>query len=256
MNFTLNSTVELSMPNKLAIYLDYTTRIYACTVHIIYFLFLILKSKSELRTRACLFLNNMNIATFLISLLYVAYIPARTPSFADATFNALVCTASELAWSCLKYARVLSLLLLATYRYIACLNVALYKQLNSKLIYLVQLVFLCWLISTIVPVTFKVALNTTHSTYYCTDGYAPDRILHSIFYYVTNTLLGSVLPTLIIIAMYVRIYRKLKKQAIKTGTSSNKLARFARQFIVINVLTALSTVFATFVDFVNVIAVS
>lgn len=266
-----NFTFVLPNPNKWWNYVDFIARCYDCIIHLIYFVYVALKSDSELRTRSCLFLNNINLATFSISILYVFYIPTRAPSFANPTLNAVLCTLTELAWSCLKYARVLSLLVLAAYRYIGCFNVPLYKRINSRLIYIFGIIATSWIVSLLVPLITKFALRTSYSTYYCTDGYVADQISLSIIYYAVNTVLSSVIPSIGIIVLYFKIYEKLKEQVNKTNCGHlnhnnnsqqhlsswqpNKLAKFARQFLVINCLTSVATVFSTFVEFVNVIAV-
>lgn len=254
LTITVSPSLALPKANPFA-YIDFVSRSYGCLVHLLYFLFVLLKAKSELRTRTFLFLHNINLSTFTIAILYVIYIPARSPSFNNPLLDDILCTITELIWSCLKYSRVLSLLLLAFYRYTACLNVQLYKRINSRLSYMYGLILSCWLASILIPLIFKFSLNTTFSAYYCLDGYAPDRMNISIVYYVVNTVLSSLVPTVVIVVLYVKIFEKLKDQSTRTSGQSAKLAKFAKQFIVINILTAVSSVLTTFVEFVSVIAV-
>lgn len=152
-------TLVSAVPNRLENYVDFIARSYDCLVHVIYFLFVAFSKGSELRTRTCLFLHNINAATFAISILYVLYIPSRAPVFKSQLANDVLCTLTELAWSCLKYARVLSLLLLALYRYAACLHVPLYKRINARLRNILALILATWLISFIIPTIFKVSLK-------------------------------------------------------------------------------------------------
>lgn len=244
--------------NSAANYVEFAIRGYDFLMHLIYFLYVLLKRNTELRTRTYLHQHNINVATMLISLMYLAYTPNSVPMFSSQYTNMVLCTMTEYAWSFLKYARVLSLLLIAIYRYIGCFYTRSYKNLNSKLSYLLGSIALCWLSSIIPPIIFKFALSTSYSIYFCTDGFSLGRMNYSIAYYVVNTTLSMILPTIAIFVIYVRIYYKLKDQASKTNTNvdtSSKLARFSRQFVVFTVLTSIASVFATFVDFVNVIAV-
>lgn len=248
-------TLALPKPNPFA-YIDFVSRSYSCLIHILYFLYVALKKNSELRLRSCLFLHNINLVTLLIAILYVIYIPVRSPSFADPILNDILCNITEYLWSLLKYCRVFSLLLLAVYRYIACMNVQLYKRINSRLRNLYAQIIGCWLISLLIPLIFKFSLGTTYSPYYCLDGYAPNRLDMTIIYYVFNTILSSFLPTIVIIILYIKIFKKLKVQTTRLSGKSAKLAKFAKQFIVINGITAFATVFANFVEFISVLAVS
>jgi hypothetical protein len=249
--------------NDVPNYIEFGARGFDFLVHLSYFLYIGLVRKCELRSRSYLYLHNVNIATFLVSIIYMVYIPYSQPSFSDKYTNRVLCLLTELAWSCLKYARVYSLLLLALYRFIGCFYVRLYKKINSRLVFIIGSILLCWLVSIGIPTIFKFALSTSYSLYFCVDGYAPRRLDDSVNYYIINTCLSAVLSTLVIVALYVMIYRKLRKQSKTTTTTnskrrsekSSKLERFSRQFIVLNALTALATAFATFVDFVNVIAV-
>lgn len=267
MNLTTTTSIASLANQTLAVpklslsinYLDFSVRSYNLFVHIVYFLYVGFKPNSELRARTFLFLHNVNAVTFAISIVQVSFINVKMPSFADHTLNTVLCLITEQFWACTKYARVYALLLLAAYRYTACLDVRLYKLVNSRLVYLFALILASWFLSLLIPNIFKFALQTTYSVYYCTDGFAPDRMDISIVYYVVNTVLSSLLPTLIILVLYWRIYGKLKQQTTKTShdrSHSKKLAKFSHQFIVINVITAVSNVFSTFIDFVNVIAVS
>lgn len=261
MNTSNNTTSFVATAlNQYVNYIDFAVRSYDLVIHIIYFSYILLKKNCELRSRTYLFLHNINISTLAISLVYVAYINNRSPSFANDTLNSVLCELTELFWSLIKYARVFSLLLLAVYRFIGCFYVRIFKKINSKLVYIYGLISISWIISLIIPIIFKFSLDTTHSIYYCTDGFAPQRINYSIAYYVINAFLSSILPTVLITLLYVKIYKKFKSQTQKTTRSvaenNRKLSRFAQQFIMINVITAFATAFATFIDFVNVIAVS
>ena len=126
--------------NQYVNYIDFAIRSYDLVIHLIYFSYILLKKNCELRSRTYLFLHNINVSTLAISLVYVAYINTRAPSFANATLNSVLCELTELFWSLIKYARVFSLLLLAVYRYIGCFYVQLFKKINSKRIYIYGLI--------------------------------------------------------------------------------------------------------------------
>ena len=114
-------------------YIDFVFRGYSVFIHLAYFTYIALRTNTEMRSRTYLFLHNVCLVSFLLSLLYATFINSRSPSFASAQLNKILCTICELIWTWLKYARILSLLLLAFYRYMACLHITLYKRLNSKL---------------------------------------------------------------------------------------------------------------------------
>ena len=246
--------------NDVPNYIEFGARGFDFLVHLCYFLYIGLARKCELRRRSYLYLHNVNIATFMVSIIYMAYIPYSQPSFSDKYTNRVLCLLTELAWSCLKYARVYSLLLLAIYRFIGCFYVRLYKKINSRLVFIIGSILLCWFVSIGIPTIFKFALSTSYSLYFCVDGFAPRRLDDSVNYYIINTCLSAALSTFVILALYVMIYRKLRRQSKTTNDrrrseKNSKLERFSRQFIVLNALTAIATALATFGDFVNVIAV-
>lgn len=263
-NISTSTDTSLSelILNNWVNYIDFGARGYALFIHVVYFLIVIFKRDSELQSRSCLFLHNVNLATLLIALVYTSYIPYSKPSLADPLLNRILCRLTEIFWMWIKYARVLSLLLLAFYRYTACCKTRWYIFINSRLINIFVLIFFCWVVSILTPAIFKYSLGTTFSIYFCVDGFAQDHLEKSIEYYVANTILSSFVPTLCIFFIYWKIYDKLKEQNNKLTVTqhhhhanSNKLRNFAKQFIIMNCLTSISTGLSTFIDFVNAIAV-
>lgn len=239
-------------------YIDFIIRGYGLLVHILYFAYLLFKKDSELRMRSFLILHNVNITTFLVSLVCAVYIPYSAPTLSVELANTVMCRLTEIFWMWIKYARVLALVLLAVYRYIACKKVRLYQQINSNLLNLLVLVFLVWVVSLLIPSIIKFSLSTTYSIYFCVDGFSTNHFNISIIYYIVNTTLSSIIPTIVVFVIYKQVYSKLKEQAAKTGSnrdSSRKVRSFAKQFVVLNVITSISTVFSMFIDFINVIAV-
>lgn len=153
---------------------------------------------------------------------------------------------------------MISVLLLAVYRYVACFQPNLYKRINSRLLYIYGLIVGSWVISFLLPLVWKFSLGTTYSIYFCTDGFNPDSLAYSIIYYVINLMLSSAIPFVVIVVLYVKIYKRLEQQsrkALLNSVNSNKLAKFAKHFIILNILLFISTLLATFLDLANVIAV-
>lgn len=263
MNQTNDTNTTLAVPKlNLSInYIDFAIRSYDLFIHLLYFAYVIFKKNTELRQRTFIFLHNVNAVTLAISIVQVSFINVKMPSFSSSIVNNVLCILTEQFWACTKYARVYALLLLAAYRYTACVNLRLYKRINSRLVYIIGLILACWLISIVIPNVFKFSIGTTYSAYYCTDGYVPENLNLSIAYYACNSVLSSMIPTVFIFVLYVLIYLKLKEQTSKTSSNSKnahetRLGRFSHQFIVINLLTAVATIFSTFIDFTNVVAVS
>lgn len=263
MNQTNDTNTTLAVPKlNLSInYIDFAIRSYDLFIHLLYFAYVIFKKNTELRQRTFIFLHNVNAVTLAISIVQVSFINVKMPSFSNPIVNNVLCILTEQFWACTKYARVYALLLLAAYRYTACVNLRLYKRINSRLVYIIGLILACWLISIVIPNVFKFSIGTTYSAYYCTDGYVPGNLNLSIAYYACNSVLSSMIPTVFIFVLYVLIYLKLKEQTSKTSSNSKnahetRLGRFSHQFIVINLLTAVATIFSTFIDFTNVVAVS
>lgn len=264
-NSTKNPLSSLIQPAAITSYtyahvIDFTMRSFGLLVHILYFAFVIFRKDSELRQRSFLILHNVNITTFLVSLVCAVYIPHSAPTFSNPTVNIIMCLLTEMFWMWIKYARVLALVLLAVYRYIACKNVKLYQRISSNSTNILVLIFLVWVISLVIPAVIKFSLSTTYSIYFCVDGFSTLHFNVSISYYIVNTTLSSIIPTILIFVIYKQVYSKLKEQAAKTGSpnggSSKKVRAFANQFVVLNVITSISTLFATFIDFLNVVAVS
>lgn len=254
-----NQTLSVLVLNNFVNYIDFAVRAYSLLVHVIYFTYVLVKKDSELRQRTYFILHNVNVTTLSISLVYTAFIPYSAPSFESKLANQILCRLTEMFWLWTKYARVYALVLLAFYRYTACIKIRWYQFINRSLVNMFGIIFFTWVISLGIPVITKFALSTTYSLYFCTDGFSVGRINNSIAYYVFNTTVGSILPTIFICFIYLKVYEKLKSQAIKTGahnTNSAKLGNFSKQFIVLNVITSISTIFSTFIDYVNVIAVS
>ena len=266
MNSTV-STIQLStiqaaslslFRNHFLNFIDFGVRGFNVIIHLIYFSYVALKKNSELHSRTCLFMHNVNISTMLIGIVCLSFTPFTAPSFSNLTVNIVLCRLAELFWMWIKYGRTFSLLYLSIYRYIGCFKIRLYNQINSSLFNLFGLIMSCWFFSFVIPMSFKIGLGTTFSVLWCTDGFAPDNLTHSIVYYIVNTILSSFIPTAAIFVIYFKIYQKLKEQSLKIGgqkTQLQKVGKYAKQFIIINFITSLSTVLATFVDFVNVIAV-
>jgi hypothetical protein len=123
-------------------------------------------------------------------------------------------------WMVLNFQRLYSLLALAVYRYVAVYYIHLFRKI--KLFGILMIIGSSWVVSLIFSLVLKFSLSTTYSKWYCTDGFNYE-INMTIIYYVLRTLLGTVLPSLIIFFLYKKILFKMIKTSIET-TSPQMLA--------------------------------
>lgn len=244
----------------LANYFDWIFRIVSLLIHIFYFVIVLFKK--QLQTRAYILMHHVNFVSLVYILHYVAFLNSRTAaSGQDLDLEVALCTLSEIVWSLLSYMRTYSILLLALYRYSAVCLIKAYRLINANLMYIYWSIFGSWLGSALLTILFKFSLNTTHSAFFCTPGYSESLTIIIINQILVNVI-SNILPVILVVVIYAKILKTLKQskkklnQFTKQKTSFSKRKEFelAKQFVLINLFTILSSVVTIMINLVMVLA--
>ena len=187
-------------------YIDSVIRITSCLVHLIYFI-LIIKLKI-MRTKSSLYTHHANLIGFMFNLHYIIYWSETHPNTLDSDLNDLLCRISEDLWSFLKVIRTYSIGLIALNRMIAVFNVHLYQKINRNNFNLMIPLILMYLWVILLCVANKQIFKTTYGYLYCFDGYSI-IFFNSLMFFLVQTILGIVLPTLFTVTAYLIIHKKL-----------------------------------------------
>ena len=208
--------------NKFIVFLtfiDILCRLFAFLLYVFYFVAVFLIK--DLQRISLIFVHHVNFVNCIFCVHYLFYIYNLHPSFDDKTLNKVLCTISKTLWAVIRYARLFSMLAVAVYRWIAVYKVNLYKKFDISYSILLAQVALTWIISIILFVATKFAFNTTYGQLYCFDGFS-DYTFDSIRYYVFTSVLGTLLPTFLVILIYILISHKLHTLSKKLkNTPSN-----------------------------------
>lgn len=223
--------------------------------------------------------------------LFLFYIETNYPTFTE-NINNLLCSINEVFWIVIKIMRIISIFLLAFYRYLATFYINIFRLLNKSSTHFLTLIIFSWMFAIGLSFLIKYSFQTTYSIWFCTDGYS-ESITNSIGYYVVLLALNIALNVGVIL-IYLRILSKLKKFARKAkkfdkninlnleNITQNEMVNvssifslrhkdsrqvviieskrvskehsFAKQFIIINVFVVLGTIFSMLVNFSKVIA--
>jgi hypothetical protein len=154
-----------------------------------------------------LFQHHVNLVSLLFCAHYAFYINSKFSHFDSPVVNDVLCKASEFTWMMLNFLRLYSLLALAVYRYIAVHHIQLFRKI--KLLGILMMIGSSWAASLVLSLVLKFSLSTTYSKWYCTDGFN-ENINMTIVYYALRTLLATVMPSCIIIALYKKILTKVR----------------------------------------------
>ncbi|CAF1001316.1 unnamed protein product [Brachionus calyciflorus] len=253
-------------PNSLrpVSYFDLTIRMISLIIHIIYFIIL-LKVKN-LQTRTYIYMHHVNFISLFYILHYVVYFNNRTVILDHSSrIIHILCETSEIVWGVQKLLRTYSILLLAFYRYLAVYNQNLYRKLNKTPIFIFTSIAITWIFSLAFTYVFKIVFSSTHSKYFCSPGYS-NIILNIIIYFVLVNLICNILPIVLILLIYIRITDKLQLNKKKLGVKiepyssdpqqklKQKEIKFAKQIILMNIFTVMSSALSIVVNFQIVLA--
>jgi hypothetical protein len=211
-NFS-NTSARLIQTNQTSViielngidYVDYTIRVMSVLIHVLYFVSIAFLK--EFQSKNIFFQHHVNFVSLLLCIHYTFFIESKFPHFDNPLVNDILCKVSEFMWMMLNFLRLYALLALAVYRFIAVHHIHLFRKI--KLFGILMMIGSSWIVSMILSLLLKFSLSTTYSKWYCTDGFNED-IKITIIYYVLRTLLGTILPSCIIIVFYKKILNKVR----------------------------------------------
>lgn len=260
----LNSTNSSVTPNIFGFMndIDNASRMILLATHTLY-LFIVIFFK-EFQKVSYFNMTHINIIGFLTGIHYCLWINKKFPTFDDIKLNEILCSVSEVVWAVFKYARAYSILVLAVYRYIAVYRAKSFSQISRSIVYAVLSSVLVWLVSGIIFLIAKYSGQSYPGLIICYDGYALTRT-NTIIYYVITSLLGFVLPIVLVCFFYFKIQSKLNKlshnlhhemqnpQLGRMKDRTQKEKKLAVHFILINLLEILSCVFLMLLTVCNLV---
>lgn len=189
--------------------IDYTSRLLCLFTHLLYFLTLLLNK--ELHERSMLHKHHTNLTGLLIGLYYCAWIGSSSPKTGNKIMNNTVCALAEAFWAVIKYARGYSYLALIMTRFLAVFRSNLFNKLISSNLKTFLSILSVWLASIFLFCVAKFATGTfPNSQMMCNDGYSLNP-QSRIVYFVISSLIGFLVPMVLINFIYVCISRKLQK---------------------------------------------
>lgn len=188
-------------------YSDYFLRSLSLTIHIGYFVLVLLVK--DLRKKSLVFIHQVNFFGLLFSFHYCLYFGKLIPDFPNESLNNALCTASELFWAFLKYTRSNSIFILALFRLVAVRKFDWFRKWISSSSKISITIVLNLIVSIIFVLVLRFSLSTSFGKMFCFDGYSND-LNNSIIYFVLNTLIAIVIPNFLVILIYVYIIRYVK----------------------------------------------
>lgn len=207
---TLNSSSSRNRVFQVLLTIDHGFRHCTILVHLIFVLVLIWSKSLKKRTK--LYVNHATIVNCFYTLVMTMYIFFERPNTKNELLNNILCSISEIMWIFSSYVRMYSIFLIAIYRYFSVFRTDIFHKLNSSLIFLVSPIFGIWILSILFPVIFKFIFQTKPSRVFCLDGSTP-VFTRTILYFVFNYNLIILMPSIIIISIYVKIMIKLKESS-------------------------------------------
>lgn len=203
---------------------DWLTRFYSIFIHVAYFIFVF--TIKELRKRELIYLHHANIISLIFCLHYTLYLANTRPNVGNETANYVLCLFSECIWTVNKFLRCYSILLLTMYRYLGVYKIYAYKKLNLNKWKIYMPIVVIWIAAFLFYAITKLAFGTSPGKMLCYDGFSTNYIL-AILYYATNALFAIILPTILIVYIFLLVKQKLyvlaKKFKREHDQTSNRL---------------------------------
>lgn len=228
--------------------IDIIIRVTFLSTHISYFIMIFLFK--EFQKLSYLNMHHSILIGLFLSILYCSWIAETESLISDSILRNLFCTISEVCWALFRMARAYSILALAVYRYLAVYSGPTFKKISKSKIYIFLTVFLVWIFPIFIFVIFKFSFQT-YPGLLCLDGFTTD-LKNSIIYYVFTTILGVLIPIILVVIAYALVHIRLKNIAsalsrCSSETLANKKAKkerkLAKQFCILNFIEILSTFF-------------
>lgn len=186
--------------------IDIMVRILSLLVHLTYFY--LVYSYKELHKKGLVYLHHTNLVNLIYCCMFMFYIGNLSPSFQNETLNTILCTLSELAWSMLKYLQAYSIVLLSSYRVIACYNTVLFRKINRTYYIITFPIIFIWILSFTLYISTKFSFNTTYGSIYCIDGYSVHE-QDEINYFISTEIFSFLIPFIIVFVLFISIYLKM-----------------------------------------------
>ena len=208
---------EIKLTIDIIFHIDSLIRILSFLVHSIYFV-LIFKLKI-MRTKACLYTHHANLIGFLFNFHYIIYWSQTYPNTPIPIINHILCSISEEIWAILKTLRTYSIALISLYRLLAIFKMTLYQKINQNYFNLTIPLIIMYLWVIIFSTANKYIFATTYGSLYCFDGYS-DIFYNSLFYFLVQTILGIIFPTLFAVIAFFIIHKELDLKLIIPKSSN------------------------------------
>lgn len=216
------NTVDSHVIQMIPPVIDYTFRAICFIIHLIYFLTVL--CYKELQLMSLLQMHHTNVIGLLTGLHYSIWIAWTAPNTGNKILDNILCSLSEAFWAISKYARCYSILVLAVYRLVAVFHTNTFNKLIKSLKLAMLSIFMVWLVSGAIFGLAKFTGHTLPGIIICYDGYSP-ILQNSIIYYVITSTLGYILPTSLIVIVYVVIRLKLAQIGHKLDLTKRNRVR-------------------------------
>jgi hypothetical protein len=247
-NITCNSTIDLKskLAAEILVYLDTMVRIYSELLHLVYFLLVIFIKNQQ--TKNLLYVHHLNFISFAFNTHYFAYFNFTRPNIDKKLIEyRIVCTMSEILWSSLKNLRTNSIALIAFYRLISVFRIGVFMRLNQGKIPILLPLLIIYLWTALNVALPKFVFKTTYGPMYCFDGYSK-VFLNSLGYFLYQSFLGILLPTMFAIGSYFLISKKfnsikyLRSNFVRSRSASlgGSNQRLTKQFLLLDMFELLS----------------
>lgn len=207
---------DTTVVSEILKYVDLFSRIFACVVHVVYFVLLI--RVRTFRTRTTFFMHHLNATGFLYCAHTLCYFIYAHPKFESEHVNDFLCTLSEILWGTLKYLRSYSLLQLGLYRFVGVFDLKRFKLINKSNRFIVWSTASLWVGCIGTFLITKLAFQTTFAYYNCMDGYSISTI-HMLGYLLFSSILSIILPMMAMFIILFMIRDRLKLNMMKISPS-------------------------------------
>lgn len=255
----MNSTnITLFSPDILTVlvvdllfYIDTAIRFSSALIHLFYFLMIYLIP--DLQNKTLIFVHHSNVISFCFNLHYLLYFNFVHPNFNNQHLNDTLCFISEVVWALLKVLRTYSVALIATYRLIAVFKPNYFKFINKTRSYFIINFIIVYLFSIFNYIISKYWFKTTYGYLYCFDGFSANYEA-SLHYFIVQSVIGILLPTLFTSSSYYMITHKLNSVGISVQNDAEiskkprtrklriKDKKIVQQFFFINLSEIISSI--------------
>lgn len=221
-NYNQTNVVSFIKIRKVLYIIDIINRLFSLIIHLFYLLAVFRVKK--LRKKSYIFINHFMFANFAYCSIYLFTMKSEKPNFSLDYLNHALCTIASIVWPIFKFVRFYSVLLVSIHRFIAVFYLSLFKTINSSRRNIIICISSVWLLSFSLFFITKFFFDTTYGVNNCHDGYS-EELLDSLSYYFITMLFGTAVPTVLVVVLYVLIYKKLTKIYQKLSTNDEMKSR-------------------------------